>query len=546
MPLSGQTEIDSLKQELKETPNENIKKVKLLNQLGFEYWIIDSKKSITYGNKALSISKKIKNPEGQAKANRILGVAYWTQGEITAALSHLLKAKQKYTKLKDDSGLANVLLNTGMVYADIQDYDTAMEYYNKAIDKFSALGLKGRIGTTYTKIATILIEKGIYYEAKEYLENALKIHQKNDFKYGISEVHNRLALLYMSEGNNELAFDNLRKSIMLGNEINDTYGRINNLVLYGKLLRLDGDLDLSEQHLKLGLNKAKQHNLKKFELQSYYELKELKKEQDSFAKALMYYDHYNALKDSIFNTEKSKQLAATEFRNQLETKAKRLSLLQENEEKNKLIIWGLIVGGVLLSAITFLIFRARIRDKRKSKELLRKKQQLILSQKELTDTTSENARLKQKELEQKIEHKNRELTAYTLNFVKKNELIDELKKRLKIAKDSPKKEQQKIINTLYHQLKQEQLFDKDWEDFKRLFESVYIGFDQKLTAKYPELTANDLKLCKLIRLNLNSKEISEILGISPDSVKTARYRLRKKLSLESDEDLFSFLLQTGK
>ena len=486
MPLSGQTEIDSLKQELKETPNENIKKVKLLNQLGFEYWIIDSKKSITYGNKALSISKKIKNPEGQAKANRILGVAYWTQGEITAALSHLLKAKQKYTKLKDDSGLANVLLNTGMVYADIQDYDTAMEYYNKAIDKFSALGLKGRIGTTYTKIATILIEKGIYYEAKEYLENALKIHQKNNFKYGISEVHNRLALLYMSEGNNELAFDNLRKSIMLGNEINDTYGRINN------------------------------------------------------------YDHYNALKDSIFNTEKSKQLAATEFRNQLETKAKRLSLLQENEEKNKLIIWGLIVGGVLLSAITFLIFRARIRDKRKSKELLRKKQQLILSQKELTDTTSENARLKQKELEQKIEHKNRELTAYTLNFVKKNELIDELKKRLKIAKDSPKKEQQKIINTLYHQLKQEQLFDKDWEDFKRLFESVYIGFDQKLTAKYPELTTNDLKLCKLIRLNLNSKEISEILGISPDSVKTARYRLRKKLSLESDEDLFSFLLQTGK
>ncbi|MEM6347582.1 MAG: helix-turn-helix transcriptional regulator, partial [Bacteroidota bacterium] len=79
-------------------------------------------------------------------------------------------------------------------------------------------------------------------------------------------------------------------------------------------------------------------------------------------------------------------------------------------------------------------------------------------------------------------------------------------------------------------------------DFRKHFESVHPNLIQGLNRKHPELTKNEFKLIALLRLNLSSKEISAILGISPDSVKIARYRLRKKLGLSNQEDLFQFLL----
>ncbi|MCF6347366.1 MAG: helix-turn-helix transcriptional regulator [Flavobacteriaceae bacterium] len=73
------------------------------------------------------------------------------------------------------------------------------------------------------------------------------------------------------------------------------------------------------------------------------------------------------------------------------------------------------------------------------------------------------------------------------------------------------------------------------------FEKIYPTFDTSIEKITPDITANELKLCALLRLNLSSKEISLLLNITPDSVNKARYRLRKKMELNSKEDLFIFL-----
>ena len=66
-------------------------------------------------------------------------------------------------------------------------------------------------------------------------------------------------------------------------------------------------------------------------------------------------------------------------------------------------------------------------------------------------------------------------------------------------------------------------------------------FTERLIIKYPQLTNNDIDLCKLVYTGLSSKEISKKLNISPSSVNTARYRLRKKLNIPPDEELINFL-----
>lgn len=69
------------------------------------------------------------------------------------------------------------------------------------------------------------------------------------------------------------------------------------------------------------------------------------------------------------------------------------------------------------------------------------------------------------------------------------------------------------------------------------------NFSKKLIRLYPLLTINDIKLCELIIQNISSKEIAVTLNISPASVNTARYRLRKKLRIPPEEDLLTFLYQ---
>ncbi|WP_299211344.1 tetratricopeptide repeat protein [uncultured Aquimarina sp.] len=539
---SQNTKVDSLRLKLNSHTSEDTKKVDLLNETGFEYWIIDPNESLKYGKEALELSKKLTYDAGIAVANRIIGVAYWAQGNQNEALLYLTQSQKKFQNNKDQEGIANTMLNIGMVYADLKEYDKALKNYNDAIDNFTALNLSGRIATTFTKIGTIHIEKGNLNDARIYISDALKLHTKNNFQYGIAEAHNRLGILYLKEKELAQAKYHIERSISVGKKIGDEDGMISNLIQYGKLLRLENNFEAADIHLNLGLNRAKNNSLKKYELLAYEELKELRTLQEKPKEALVFYDFYSNLKDSIFNTEKSKQIAYLEFKNQLEQQDKELEFLQEKEKTDVLIKWSLAFGILVLLISSFLILTNVKQRSRKNRELLEKSNELLQSKEALNQQALENAKLKQQELKQQLEFKNKELTSYAINFVQKNELLQNLQSTAQLAKKSTPKEKDKLIDQLNKTIQQNLSIDKDWEDFKRFFEEVHVGFYTKLKAKHPELSANDLKICSLTRLNLNIKETASILGISPESAKTARYRLRKKLELHQNQEIFTYLL----
>ena len=82
---------------------------------------------------------------------------------------------------------------------------------------------------------------------------------------------------------------------------------------------------------------------------------------------------------------------------------------------------------------------------------------------------------------------------------------------------------------------------KMWEDFEARFVQVNTSFYNSLGKKHPDLSRNELKLCALVKLNFSTKEMSQLLGISNDGVNKARYRLRKKLDLQRDVNLTTYM-----
>ena len=145
--------------------------------------------------------------------------------------------------------------------------------------------------------------------------------------------------------------------------------------------------------------------------------------------------------------------------------------------------------------------------------------------------------IQNEKLNQDIESKNRELVISTMSIIKKNELLNKIKKELKNS--TTKEDLGDAINLIDTNLNN----NKDWKFFKQAFNNADKDFLDKIKAQHPELTPNDLRFCAYLRLNLSSKEIAPLLNISTKSVETKRYRLRKRLNLNHDDSLVNYILK---
>lgn len=132
-----------------------------------------------------------------------------------------------------------------------------------------------------------------------------------------------------------------------------------------------------------------------------------------------------------------------------------------------------------------------------------------------------------------IEIKNKELTTNTLQLIEKDEIIKKLSQYIK--KNDTGHNSKSLIKSIENQS------ESLWDAFNKRFVAQNIGFYERLQEKVPNLSAADLKICALIKLNFTGKEMSYLLGISLGSVHVARHRLRKKMKLERDKNLTNFI-----
>lgn len=520
-------EIDSLEEQLSKYRSEDSEKVQMLNQLGYEYWIVNPIQSIIYGQKAKVLAEILNDKKGLAYANRVIGVAHWAKGSYDDGLSYLSDGLEIYRSLRDTLGEANCMMNIGLIYSDRFDYNRALEFYFDALKLFEAVGAEGRSGTTYTKIATIFIEQKKFDASEDFLKRALEIHQNQNFQYGVMEVFNRLGVLHAAVGEYEGAVTYFEKSLEISNEINDIEGKIKTLLDLAKIQLTRNRLVTAENYLLESLPFAREIGSHKWLNEIYHNLQIINRRNGDLNKAIYYYDQYILERDSIFNEETinnisrlEAQLATIEQQRQLNAREQQIVILQQQSELQRIRILILIIAIFMVIAIAIVLIKVRQTRAKRREETAR----------QLAETA-----------QQEIEHKNRELSSYTVNFIQKNRLFEELIESIQEIKKRSSDQVRKDLIGIEKTVKKHIQVDNDWKDFKLRFENVHQGFFDRLHEKFPSLTNNDLRLSVLVKMNFSIKEIGEMFGISPESVKTARYRLKKKLNLPSEQNLNEFL-----
>lgn len=174
-------------------------------------------------------------------------------------------------------------------------------------------------------------------------------------------------------------------------------------------------------------------------------------------------------------------------------------------------------------------------------EVLKVKEEAFFEQHAKSE--QEIMRLQNEKLENEIAFKTRELTSSAIHLVQKGEILRKIKSDLeRLMPDTSaigKNKIAKIIKAINDDIH----LDQNWEKFEYHFDAVHENFLKRLREQYPNLSPKDQRLCAYLRMNLSTKEIAPLMSISVRGVEISRYRLRKKLDLESGTNLVEFLLQ---
>ena len=466
-----------------------------------------------YAKALIKVANESQNDKELITAHRFISFVNLKKGQYSEGIINAKKAIDIATIIDDPIELASSHNSMANLYGANQDFDLAKEYFDLSYNYY----LEGE-DTTHAMFAltnwcNVNINLGEPQSAIDKLEEIINYFTKHNMKTIVVYPMAQLAKAYNDLNQSDKAISIIKKAISISNQVNnnaqesfchsilaESYRnneQFDSAVYYAKKAYLfHHEKDFSVEHLTA--------------LQKYAIALENIKDYEEANKIL---NEFMTAKEKVFDKEKTTAITAIQEELQSERKDNEIKLLEKNDEVNKNRIMALVIS-LLLTALAAWLF---IRQKSTSLKL----------------KESENVRLS---LE--LDSKNRELTSHALHLAQKNELLHGLKKDLDQLKGAHGDITAKDIS---NKIKFDTQIDQNWEQFTKSFMETKPQFFKKLNETHPTVGKNDMRLASLISMNLESKEIASILGISYDGIKKARYRLRKKLALNTEDNLNSYL-----
>ncbi len=204
---------------------------------------------------------------------------------------------------------------------------------------------------------------------------------------------------------------------------------------------------------------------------------------------------------------------------------------------------GFVIYFILISIVVFVIYIINKRKVHREQRLLKikyAKEQLEIVREKTLENEKRIVQLKNESLKNEVKLKSKQLANTAMALVKKNETLQDIKNELAVNKENFenqyafKKILKKVDNSIAHK--------DEWKIFEHNFNQVHEEFFNSLKAKHSNLTPKDLKICAYIKMNLTNKEIAPLMNVSIRGLETHRYRLKKKLDLENDISVTSYLV----
>lgn len=502
---------------------------------------IDSKRALDYS--AILHENYYKH-----KLFTVLGKFYVQQNDFTKALNYYLKARDYFDTKRDFKNLATSYNGLGILYFEMGDYENCIANFNNAFDIYNKTGdIRGK-GIFYANMGNVYNIKNDYKKAKIYQYKALNTF--SSLKDTVSTVSCMINISNIDSNlkNFDSSFSMLNDAFKLAEQIHNA--RLKERILFNIALIYDGKKDFvnARKYLEQDLLLSRSINYASGELDVIQKLSEIAKKESNYKEYAELTQSFYKLKDSIYGSEVKQKIEELKWANEFEKTELEKNLLRsmyevEKERGNYLTVSVILTAIAALLGLGFvwLLYRNNRKTLQISKfENERLHEKVVIEHINLEREQAENEILKLKSSKQELEleSKNREITSMSIQLIAKNKLMSEISDAL----DNSKKSKSSIEADLKSILFQNQNQEKDWEQFKEIFVKIHPRFFEKIAISYPQLSATDVRICAYIRIRMSPNAVAGLLNISLQSLHTSRYRIRKKLNLEADQNLDDFII----
>lgn len=506
------------------TPDDDFNRMRILIGYGeFYYETLSYDSALFFLVKAEHLATKIHDTlylsaiyNNFAKTNDKLG-------KRDNAITYYLKAAEMFTILDDKKDLAVAYNNIATLNLSFKNYPEALHYFLIALELTIENGSRKDLAMIYSNIGVAYYNSDSLDKAELYHKKSLHVIRKSGSAFEKARGYMNLANLYSNQKLFDKAISYYDSSLRLCIDNEIEYGILLNKINLGQLNYNLGNYWKAAEYMENALKLIAAYSLPEEETELYLMLYKTYVKLGNESLALKNFEKHHILRDSIAGEKRNEMLLELQAKYENEKKQKELVELQKEKLTNEIkyriiVIVFLIALLILISFLFFIFYRQRRAVYLKN---LAEKNKVIL--------------------ESMLTTKDKELANFAMQLARNYETSAEVSTEIKDILPLSNKAKNDRLEKLVHNLDNDSNTNA-WKEFEVRFEQVHKEFFYVLKELHPELTPVELKVCSLLRLNMSSKDISALTNRSVRTIENTRTSIRKKLNLNPQTSLTSYLL----
>jgi DNA-binding CsgD family transcriptional regulator/tetratricopeptide (TPR) repeat protein len=441
----------------------------------------DCTTAITLQERALELASARQDAEMVAAAETAIGEIRMQRGEYPAALEHLLRAEALCEESGNEIGLGTTCHIIAQVHRNLGRADLELHYLHRMLACVEQTGRLVGIGIATGEIGMYHYGRGELAGALGYLNRARDYFEEAGNGHYLCYAELFLAMVYNDMKEYGRSIPHYCSALTYFAALGDRIGRSNVLVGMAEARSAIGEWGAALEHAREALAIGEEIDSPAVRCRAYQVLAEIHEATGSFREAVECYHLFMRLKEDLGGAPTVNAVARLQARAEVE---------------------------------------AAERERRAYAEKIER-------------------------LEREMERQARELASMALHLTQKGKVVARLKEEVLPLARNGGADRSELARMLQRQIESDGVGESEWRSFDRQFGRMQEGFLQALARHSPNLTRSELRLCLLLRQELASKEIANMLNISLTTVQTHRRRIRKKLGLAADAGLTQFLLALG-
>lgn len=489
----------------------------------------------------LTIAKNNQQTIVAGKCLQQMGQILFHRSNYTAAIDHLLEAEKIFRDSKELQSLAQNRNYLGNIYYYNKQPEKAITEFNEALAIYKTLNNQKGIAETYGQIGHIY-EKKFDYDSAYYFQKLALFHllQQTD-STGLAKIYENIASIMEDKMQYDSAMLYYNYSLQLNKKFNNQIAQLEVINNIGDVYRKTGNatkgLLFSRNAMTLSQKLEEKYQLSS----AYRDMARCFQMLQQYDSAYYYTELGRTLLQEIYTTENSKQIALMQALFDTEKKTTEIAKLNAERSISITITIATVLILLLLTLLGWVTYNRQKLKIRNERAINETNQQILATKNGLLEAELKNKALEETNLKQQLEIKSKELSSHILHLIQKNEVLETLRTDLNELLKDEKRDQKKQIKQILQKINFSFNQDSYWEEFRLIFDKVHQSFFSNLQQSCPDLSATELRLLALVKMNLSSQDIATLLGITSDSLRVTRYRIKKKLKLEQEASLTSFI-----